>query len=1135
MKLLKRALLIHWHYYQNELIEFETINFLTGKNASGKSTLIDALQLLLLGDTSGYFFNKAANERSQRTLKGYLKGEIGDDGDIGFRYLRDGRFTSYICAEFYDHIKNAPFTLGVVFDFYEDDSYEHKFFILEDKIPDNRFISHKIPMSIKELRNYLAKNYRKTKYSIYDTNRSYQDALKSKFGSINNKYFSLFKKAVSFTPITDIETFITEYVCDVKSNIDIIPMQDNIRYYKRLEHDAEMIEKRVAALEQICSVYKSYLEDEEKFKLYDYLIERAKSEQISVKVNECISNIAKGKKEIDELRTRQESLISQIQSLKIQEEELINAKISSDIGKRFSQLQKEKLEVENKIEEYKNIIKKTIENLKNYANIWHSELKKLQIKLPENVCEFLNEYELNAIYDDILEKSIFVIDACNELYQKNTEEIVCLDETYFESLREAMDKIKVLSINFKNTLFNYIQNLERNLKDIDNTLENLKKGIKPYNPKLLELKKSIQDEILKKYNKQVDIHILADLLEIRDERWKNAIEAYLHTQKFYLIIEPKYFIEGLIIYDRLKFQKGFYDFGLVNTGKISLIKPQYVQNSLAEEITTDNVFARYFVNLILGNVIKCDNVEDLPKHDKAITDSCMLYQNYVARQLNPERWKYPYIGRKSIEVQIVKKEEEKEHVKKTLNSLKYLYDWITAITQLEVISKNEINTAIENFSKYDLMDKLKQKKNQIEQEISQLDLSWLEKIENKINEVKRTIKQKESEERRINEKIVEMNTIINNIEQRELPSLKFEYERYLKEISEKFTQEFIENKGEPRFQKELQDKKLPNQIERDYLSSYGKAKNQKENRWIEIVNLRSDYNRDYLMAYDVQSADNSKYENELKELKDIKLPEYKEKINDARTKAFEQFRDDFLAKLKYNIEMVFSQIDELNGALKESSFGDDRYRFIVKPKPEYKKYYDMITDPLLLEGGFNLTSEQFKKKHSEAIDDLFRMLVFDDGEYNTDKRAEIEKNIKRFTDYRTYLSFDLEVIDSEDRKQRLSKTLHKKSGGETQTPFYVAVLASFAQLYRVKDKNITSSNTSRLIIFDEAFNKMDSERIRESIKLLKRFKLQAIISAPPEKMADIATLADRTLCVIREGNLSRVCLFDPRKIDEVDF
>ena len=130
MKKLERMLLINWHYISKQMIEFSNINFLTGKNGSGKSTIIDALQLLLLGDTRGNFFNKAANDRTERTLEGYLRGEIGDDGDTGYKYLRSGKFSSYIVCEFYDTVTRKNFCIGVVFDVYNESGFEHKFLCL---------------------------------------------------------------------------------------------------------------------------------------------------------------------------------------------------------------------------------------------------------------------------------------------------------------------------------------------------------------------------------------------------------------------------------------------------------------------------------------------------------------------------------------------------------------------------------------------------------------------------------------------------------------------------------------------------------------------------------------------------------------------------------------------------------------------------------------------------------------------------------------------------------------------------------------------------------------------------------------------------------------------------------------------
>ena len=79
----------------------------------------------------------------------------------------------------------------------------------------------------------------------------------------------------------------------------------------------------------------------------------------------------------------------------------------------------------------------------------------------------------------------------------------------------------------------------------------------------------------------------------------------------------------------------------------------------------------------------------------------------------------------------------------------------------------------------------------------------------------------------------------------------------------------------------------------------------------------------------------------------------------------------------------------------------------------------------------------------------------------------------------------------------------------------VSILSEFlniAQLYRVNDTS-SFGNTVRLAVFDEAFNKMDSDRIIESVRLLRKMGLQAIICTPPDKVSDIMPIADRTLLV----------------------
>lgn len=294
MKKLTKMLLINWHNYSFQEIHFEDINFLTGKTGSGKSTIIDAFQLVLLGDTNGSFFNKAANQKSTRSLKDYLFGDQGDDGDVGFKYLRgDKPFTSYIALEFFDTENKRSFTNIFVADCHEDRSFDAKWFILEKNgIPETNFLKDGVPLSINKLKSYLAATLKKdSDYSFFTTNKAYQNAMLEKFG-LDERYLSLLKKAVPFTPISDITKFITESICDVDDNINIDQMSSDIRAYKELETKAKNVEKQIKELKSIKEAFNVYKEYEEQIKEYRYIVDKAElDEKIAYRGN-CKSKIS---------------------------------------------------------------------------------------------------------------------------------------------------------------------------------------------------------------------------------------------------------------------------------------------------------------------------------------------------------------------------------------------------------------------------------------------------------------------------------------------------------------------------------------------------------------------------------------------------------------------------------------------------------------------------------------------------------------------------------------------------------------------------------------------------------------------------------------------------------------------------
>ena len=156
---------------------------------------------------------------------------------------------------------------------------------------------------------------------------------------------------------------------------------------------------------------------------------------------------------------------------------------------------------------------------------------------------------------------------------------------------------------------------------------------------------------------------------------------------------------------------------------------------------------------------------------------------------------------------------------------------------------------------------------------------------------------------------------------------------------------------------------------------------------------------------------------------------------------------------------------------------------------------------------------------------------------NSDQKSleEARANIEKYADYRTYLSFDMEQLVEGMPPMRLSRMLSKNSGGEGQNPLYVALLASFAQVYRINMKsNIRRRPTPRLVVLDEAFSKMDAEKVGSCIGLIRKLGFQAIISATNDKIQNYVDNVDKTF-VFANPNKNRISIqeFEKKEFREL--
>ncbi len=1102
MKKLKKILLVNWLYFSRQVIEVDDINFLTGKNGAGKSTVIDALQIVLLGDTNSRNFNQAANEKSQRTLDGYLRADM----DPNNPYSRRGKdFTSYIACEFFDDMVQTGFVTGVAFDCRSDGNYVDHFFIYNGAIPENGFVENGLALDYPMFRKKMREQYG-TQVTFYETQKQYRADMLAKWNVHDEQVMRMMKKAVSFRPIVDIQKFITENICDVSDKPDIIAMQQNIRAYKRHEKLARQQEEKLNALRAISGAYEKTRQAMSDWQMQDFLVRYAQIEDLE---NQC-ARLRKEKtgreSDIQKHAARLEELGKEIRQAEEQRDTLVRICAQSDVSREKDKLRADCQTLEREQRRLESQLQKGATDLKREARCILGI--GAQLKPWEDRQELLGAVSAAK-----------AAEACYAPFEDCGGEIFGGSREIFEAAQEAT---QVLLAKLRDEAYGVkviLDDWKRRRDEGEKALANLRRNVKNYPKGLLPLKEKLESELTAHFGKTVRLEILADVLEIpeAEERWRHAVEGYLSNQKFYLLADPEYYEEAVRVYDRIKRSFGPGSFGLVDIGKLrQKERPEPQPDSLAKKVSTENDLARSYADYLLGRVICCEEAEDLRRHKTAITPEGLLYQGYVVRPLRAEQMEEAYIGRRAVALRLAQIEEEVSKFRENMKAVQPLYEVLSkAQTHEPLISARYVQSTLREQSEDCRREKeITGELKKAEEKLSRLDLFWLEEQEKAIDTLEETIDTLRKEELRCSGEKALAEARVTILETEEIPGLTQRIGEQKEGLDAAFSTDFVESAGLPRYAREKEKLKNAAGVVRRYSATLEDRKMAWEDARKQLLQKRMDYQRFGPCSFRVDAEDNREYAAEERFLEESELPQYRQRIRAAYESAMEQFQNDFLAKLKSSIDQVQGQVKSLNRALEKAQFGTDRYRFRVERNPDYGQYYDMIMAPELMEGEGGLFALPFQQKYGQLIEELFgRIAMSDDTQLNARRQSELQENIEKYTDFRTYLKFDLETTDQNGAKQLLSQTLNTKSGGETQTPFYIAVLASFAQLYQVNNLSGVVNNTVRLVVFDEAFNKMDSERIVESVRLLRKMGLQAIICTPPDKLSDIMPLADRTLLV----------------------
>lgn len=617
-KILTRVQLINWHYFENERIAFHGSTLISGENTAGKSTILDAIQLVLTTNTRR--FNAAANEKGNRNLKGYVRCKIGN---VGETYFRKNAVPANVALEFYEEKDDRYFVIGVhMLSPDEESTVATRWYVEECRLEALSFTVGQRPALAEEFRA----NGRKIQF--IDQKHIARERFKRRLGNLDDKFFDIIPKSLAFKPMDNVKEFINKFVLSEKQ-IDVAVLRENIETLSELEAVLERSKQQLTALKEI-------IDKQESIEAKDYLI---RVNEILLQLADCSALQEEQEQLIKQIRLKKQSVQSNNEALDLLETKIRNVDeqilaVSVDMESNSSNRQREKA-------------KKQIEDLNASIKEKSKEKKRLEEQL-QCLKEYLRDvthlgyepisrqqWEMLGGIGKQEEKST-VVEELEEFEQKEQKELELKWARHADELRQLSDAID----------------------DCQERLRGLNKQILPYPEYAEKLKKSIEKEFAKR-GIHTNVYFLSELLEITDMRWSDAIEGYLHTQKFYLVVEPEYYDIALSVYE--KNRRKIHTAGIINSKRLPL-DGEIEHQSLACVIKSENRYARAYANYILGRVMRCDTVEELGNYAISITPECMLYQGYVVRHINPRYYENPFIGQNAYRVQIqnVKKEIEEK-------------------------------------------------------------------------------------------------------------------------------------------------------------------------------------------------------------------------------------------------------------------------------------------------------------------------------------------------------------------------------------------------------------------------------------------------------------------------------------------
>ena len=1091
---LKRLKLINWHNFENVTFDCARLTYMIGVNAVGKTTILDAIRYCL---TTNRNFNALGNKKSGRTLQGSVHAKQRGEN----AYRRPGRTVAYIGAEFWDSVKRTHFVIAVRVEsegpMQELHPGDQTWYISEDgcTLEQLPFIDPRTgaPSSKENFKPAVGR------LSYTRSPGEARDRICRALGigraasPLGKKFNEVFQMGTSMDEIPNFREFLYQYILP-QPELDLEALQGDRVELENLHAVLAEAQTRAAALEQIVDYGREAAQKETEALVNRGTALLARAEEAAAGTNTWQEHLAAGKRQHEELTAR-------YAAAKDAEAEARRAYLSahsaaaSGEGRALDALSEE-------------LARKKTALDKASRDASRSEAA------AGNVQSLLQSLQRSGF---AVEKSLWPASLTAETLPQLQSALAGLEKPLEEQYFAARQSADALTAE--------VQEKQAELASVSGG-----RWVYPHGDAATRVRDAVNAE-LKSRGMTPDAKIFCELLSVEDESWQDCVEACLGDRRFDILVPPAHYAAA---------KSAFVALG-DRVGPISLLDTPGIRkadrhaetapaDSLAAQVTSENPLAAQYADTILRRIVCCDTPDTLEHFPDSATRDLLRHHPFRLERLRrPQR----YIGldarrerAEALEAQLAAQADRCREAAQTEKTLKSAYDQYQnvlrghALEQLAELwaSRAALDAARADYAAQEqkLADcRENPMLQQLYREEEAREAAWesarkaVEQVGGDIRVCEKQIASCEAEQGK---------AVETAAQSREAAEAFFAQHPLLEPLAQERKKGLMTGGRTARAAAQTAEKaqtRLDDTL-RSYLTST-------------LEPAQRDYNEHYVCDYPLGLAGVEQYRAQHESLVRIDLERYATRLEQAQRDCKDRFRKDILFRMKDDIFNARRQFRELNKVMEQLTYGEEVYRFELEPSrdPQLAAFYQVIVDKgnQQMTDGDSLdnlaaTADPVYERQVDALMEKIMADVDENTRARQEGRTASGATLSDYVDYRTYLDYDIKVTNTVSGQQAyLSRVSRDSSGGENQAPFYVAICASLLQIYQ------KSENSIRLVLLDEAFSKMTSDRIRPMMELFRRLQLQVLLISTVEKSTAIQPYCDITYSIVRHGDANAIAPF----------